>query len=64
MITLRAIMALEAGNIPHARQQLNAALTYSPYRWGNGQLEFTGRPIVRDCLRLLDQVADTTSSTR
>jgi tetratricopeptide (TPR) repeat protein len=64
MITLRAIMALEAGNIPHARQQLNAALTYSPYRWGNGQLEFTGRPIVRDCLRLLDQGADTTSSTR
>lgn len=62
MTTLRAIMAIEAGQIPLARQQLQAALSYSPYRWGSGQLEFNGRSISRECLRLLDQAAEPKSS--
>lgn len=54
MVTLRAIMAVEAGNIALAREQFRQALTYSPSHWGDGQLEFSGRRVVWDGLRLLD----------
>ena len=54
---LRGVVGLEAGNIPRARDAFRAALTFSPNRWGPGQLEFSGRRIAWDCLTLIDSAA-------
>ena len=64
MVTLRAIMAMEAGNMILAHEQLRNALTYSPSRWGNGQLEFNGKRIVWDCLGLMEPFIKSNPQTR
>ena len=64
MTALRAIMALEAGNIAHAHRQFRNALTYSPTRWGNGQLEFNGRRVIWNALGLLEPFAKSNHQTR
>lgn len=63
MVTLRAIMSLEAGNVTQAREQLRNALTYAPRRWGVGQLEFSGRRVVWDALSLLETFQQSNSRT-
>ena len=55
MTVLRGLVALEAGNIPRAREAFRTALAFSPSRTGTtGQLEFSGRRIAWDCLLLID----------
>ena len=53
MITLRGVMALEAGNIDRARAAYQSALVFSPDRRGWGHLEFNGRRIATDGLALI-----------
>jgi len=52
---LRGLIALEAGNIEHAREAFRVALAYSPSRWGTGQLEFSSRRVAWDCLALIER---------
>ena len=54
MVALRGMAALEAGNVTRARQHFQSALTFSPHRWGGGQLEFSGRRAARHALGRLD----------
>lgn len=56
MITLRGVVALEAGDSRRARDTFRAALLYSPNFWGGGQLEFSGRRVAWAALELLDRV--------
>jgi hypothetical protein len=51
--TLRGVVALEAGNIPRAREAFQSALVFSPNRMDGGQLEFSGKRIARDGLTLI-----------
>jgi tetratricopeptide (TPR) repeat protein len=51
---LRGLIALEAGNVPRAREAFRAALAFSPSHWGDGQLEFNSRRVAWDCLALID----------
>jgi tetratricopeptide (TPR) repeat protein len=58
---LRGVVALEAGNVPRAREAFRAALAFAPNRWAvGGQLEFSGRRIAWDCLALVDRDFDHT----
>lgn len=57
MTVLRGVIALEAGNIPRARETFHAALSYSLPHWGGGQLEFEGRAIAWD---VLDRIGEAT----
>ena len=54
MVTLRGLMALEAGDTARARDTLRAALRYSLDHSGGGQLEFGGRRVAVAALGRLD----------
>lgn len=54
VMVLRGLVALEAGMIDRARSAFRAALSYSPNRWGGGQLEFNGRWVAWECLSLIE----------
>jgi hypothetical protein len=57
-MVVRAVVALEAGNIDRARDAFRAALAFSPTRWGGAQLDFAGRFIAWDCLSLIEAAAE------
>ncbi len=54
VLVIRGLVALEAGNIPCAREAFRESLVFSPTRWGSGQLVFDGRLVAWDCLALID----------
>lgn len=54
MVTLRGVIAFEAGSIEASRAHLTQALSLTPSRYGSGQLDFNGRRVAWDLLSILD----------
>jgi tetratricopeptide (TPR) repeat protein len=54
MVTLRGVIAFEAGSTDASRAHLTQALSLTPTRYGSGQLDFNGRRVAWDLLSLLD----------